>query len=392
MTNPLDLINQERLIALATTLVGIRSVTGQEHELAGWMYEHFRSIGLSGARRLPVEESGDSIAGWVDGPADKPAMMLNFHLDTFDAFDGWETDPFKPHLADGKLYGVGSHDMKGGGACVLMAVEALVQSGVELGGRLIVSTTTDEENWSRGAHALIRSGLLENCAYCLVPEPTRHGQLTIGQRGRHVFHLTFHGKTIHAAYRVGGINAVVDAAKVAAIIAGLDWKALGYSAEFDMTGSICVTGLHGGSTIILVPELAHLYIDRHILPGQTVEEAAGQIRAAVARANIDGSYELTWDERPVPAPTSFVVPAESKLVQTVTKNMAAELGREIKHVLGRSVADTNHFAVHGGVPTLIYGPQGGNTCEANEYVLVDSLPGVTRVYVQSVLDLLSPKT
>jgi acetylornithine deacetylase/succinyl-diaminopimelate desuccinylase-like protein len=56
------------------------------------------------------------------------------------------------------------------------------------------------------------------------------------------------------------------------------------------------------------------------------------------------------------------------------------------------VADTNHFTVHGGVPTLIYGPQGGNTCEANEYVLVDSLPGVTRVYVQSVLDLLSPKT
>ena len=388
MTNPLDLINKPRLIELTESLVGIYSVTGEEHELADWMYAHFKSIGLSGVQRLPVEESGDSIVGWIDGPGDKPAMMLNFHLDTFAAFDGWQTEPFKPHLEDGKLHGVGAHDMKGGGACVLMAVEALLQSGVELGGRLIVSTTTDEENWSRGAHALIQTGLLENCAYCLVPEPTQHGQLTIGQRGRHVFQLTFHGKTIHAAYRVGGINAVVDASRVAAVIAGLDWKDLGYNADFDMTGSICVTGLHGGSTIILVPELAQLYIDRHILPGQTVEEAAEQIRAAVAQANIESRYDLTWDERPVPAPTSFVVPSDSKLVQTVTKNMATELGQEIKHVLGRSVADTNHFAVHGGVPTLIYGPQGGNTCEANEYVLIDSMPGVARVYTQSVLDLL----
>ena len=388
MTNPLDLVNKDRLIELTKTLVSMRSVTGEEHELADWMYEHFKSLGLSGVQRLAVEESGDTIVGWLDGPADKPAMMLNFHLDTVAVFAGWETDPFNPSIEGGRLYGVGSHDMKGGGACVLGAVEALLQSGVELGGRLIVSTTTDEENWSRGAHALIKSGLLANCRYCLVPEPTRFGQLTIGQRGRHVFHLTFHGKTIHAAYRIGGVNAVVDAARVAAVIAGLDWKELGYNQDFDLTGSICVTGLQGGSTLILAPELAHLYIDRHILPGQTVEEAAEQIRAAVKEARIESRYELTWDERPTPAPTSFVVPAGSRLAQTVSQNMVRELGQEVAFVLGRSVADTNHFAVYGGVPTLIYGPQGGNTCEANEYVLVDSLPVVTRVYIQSALDLL----
>lgn len=389
MTNPVELVNKDRLIELTKALVSIRSVTGEEHELSDWTYEHFKSLGLSGVRRLPVEDSGDTIVGWIDGPTDRPAMMLNFHLDTFEAFAGWETDPFTPALEGGRLYGVGSHDMKGGGACVLGAVEALLQSGVELGGRLIVSATTDEENWSRGAHALIKSGLLENCRYCLVPEPTRSGQLTIGQRGRHVFHLTFRGKTIHAAYRVGGINAVVDAAKVAAAISGLNWKDLGYNKDFAMTGSICVIGLHGGSTIILVPELAHLYIDRHILPGQTVEEAAAQIRAVVEGANIESRYELTWDERPTPAPDSFVFPADSRLAQTVKTNMERELGHEVKFVLGRSVADTNHFAVHGGVPTLIYGPQGGNTCEANEHVLVDSMPAVARVYTQSVLDLLA---
>jgi len=57
-------------------------------------------------------------------------------------------------------------------------------------------------------------------------------------------------------------------------------------------------------------------------------------------------------------------------------------------ILGRSVADTNHFAVHGGVPTIICGPSGGNTCEANEYVELSSLPAIARTYVRSVLDLL----
>ncbi len=387
MTNPVYLITKERLIDLAKTLVSIRSVTGQEHELADWMYEHFKSLGLSGVQRLPVEDAGDTVVGWLDGPADKPTMMLNFHLDTFDVFDGWETDPFTPHLVNERLYGLGSHDMKGGGACILGAVEALLQSGAELGGRLIVATTTDEENWSRGAHALIKSGLLENCRYCLVPEPSLPGTLTIGARGRHVFHLTFHGKTIHAAHD-GGINAVADAAKVVGILAGLEGIDLGYNKEFDISGNLHVIGFKGGGTLILVPELAEVFIDRHILPGQTVEEAADQIRAAVERAKIASTYELTWDERPTPAPPSYLVPPDSRLVQTLKKNLQREYNQDIKLILGRSVCDTNHFAVYGGVPTLWRGPHGGNTCQANEYVNVDSMPAIARSYAQTVLDLL----
>ena len=58
---------------------------------------------------------------------------------------------------------------------------------------------------------------------------------------------------------------------------------------------------------------------------------------------------------------------------------------------GRSVADTNHFAVHGGVPTLICGPQGGNTCEANEYVEVDSLLPTARAIAASAVELLGAR-
>jgi acetylornithine deacetylase/succinyl-diaminopimelate desuccinylase-like protein len=382
--HPLDHLKKERIVELARTLVSIPSVTNQEQEIADWAYDHFRSLGLSNLQRFPVEDSGDSVIGWIDGRSDGPSLMLNFHLDTFPICAGWDSDPLKPHIENGRLYGLGAHDMKGGGACVLAAVEAILVSGLELGGRLIVSGTTDEENWSRGAHALINSGLLEGCQGCLIPEPSAPATLTVGARGRHVYHLVFRGKTAHAAYDEG-INAVVDAAQVVANLEGID---MGYHEEFDVRGSLCVIGFHGGGTLILVPEEAHVYVDRHILPGQSPEQAAAQIEEVVQNTGIESTYQLTWDERPTPAPAPYVVPADSRLVQTVKRNMERELGLPARLWLQRSVADTNHFAVHGGIPTLVWGPQGGNTCQANEYVEIDSLLAVTRTYVQTALDLL----
>jgi len=73
-----------------------------------------------------------------------------------------------------------------------------------------------------------------------------------------------------------------------------------------------------------------------------------------------------------------MVPPDSLFVRTVKGNLEGELGKNVDLILGRSVADTNHFAVHGGVPTIICGPSGGNTCEANEYVDLSSLPVIAR--------------
>ena len=200
MGNPVDNVKNERIVEFLKTMVSIPSITNQEQELSDWTYEKFKSLGLSGVQRFPVEDSGDSVIGWIDGPAEGPSMMLTFHLDTFPVCAGWDTDPLVPHVENGRLYGLGAHDMKAGGACALAAVEAILESGVELGGRLFVSATTDEENWSRGAHALINSGLLEGCQGCLTGEPAARATLTVGARGRHVYHLVFHGKTAHAAY------------------------------------------------------------------------------------------------------------------------------------------------------------------------------------------------
>jgi succinyl-diaminopimelate desuccinylase len=384
MSDVVNSLSLERLVELTETLVAIPSVTNQEHAISDWAYEQFQAIGLTHVQRFTVQDSGDTVAGWIEGVSSGPAMMLNFHMDTFPVCEGWLSDPFSPTRKEGRLYGLGAHDMKAGGACVLAAAEALIKAGVQLGGSLIISATTDEENWSRGAHALIDSGLLDGCQYCLIPEPSFPATLTVGARGRHVFDLTLRGQTSHAAYDEG-INAIVYAAKVVVNLEKID---LGIDEQFGARGSLCVIGFQGGGTLILVPEEAHVFIDRHILPGQTVEEAAAEIEGVIRGCDLSSDYELSWDDRPTPAPAPYLVPADSLLVHTVRSNLAREIGKPVRLVLGRSVADTNHFAVHGGVPTLVCGPQGGNTCQANEYVDVDSLLPVARTITQSVIDLL----
>ena len=78
----------------------------------------------------------------------------------------------------------------------------------------------------------------------------------------------------------------------------------------------------------------------------------------------------------------------SGFVQSTRKRVEEQLGRPVRYALARSVADTNHFAVTGGIPTLVYGPEGGNTCQANEYVGIDSTLRVARAYCGIVVDML----
>ncbi|MFK7803970.1 MAG: M20 family metallopeptidase [Anaerolineae bacterium] len=392
--NPLENLSTERISELITEMVKIEAVSGGEQPMSNWVADFLTQLGADELHRLPVEESGESIVGIFNKDGTGPAMLLNFHLDTFPVFAGWETPPFETVLNGNRLYGLGTHDMKGGAACLLAAVEALVNAqgslNDKLKGKLVIAATSDEENWSRGAHALVASGLIEDCGYCLIPEPSSPKTLTVGARGRHVYRLLFHGRTVHSAYG-GGINAVVDAAKVAVELESMPQSEFGFDAEFNLAGTQCVIGLEGGSTMVLMPEKAELFVDRFLLPGQTQEWAAVQIRDAVDRAGIEGSYELFVDERPTPAPTAYVVPPDSKFVSTVRHILAEETGVAVEDIrldLARSVADTNHIAVYGNVPTMICGPLGGNTCETNEYVLVDSLLPTARAYLRSVLALI----
>ncbi|HHL41502.1 MAG TPA: hypothetical protein ENJ36_02445, partial [Candidatus Bathyarchaeota archaeon] len=107
--NPVEQVSEKRVVELTRTLVEIPSETGKEKKIGDWLITFFEKLGLSQVTRLPVEEAGDTVYAVLKG-GDGPKLMLNFHIDTFDAFDGWETPPFKIVEKEGRLYGLGAHD------------------------------------------------------------------------------------------------------------------------------------------------------------------------------------------------------------------------------------------------------------------------------------------
>jgi succinyl-diaminopimelate desuccinylase len=330
------------------------------------------------------------VLGWIDGPQDGPTFCLNFHLDTFAVFNGWDTDPLTPTIRGNRMYGLGAADMKAGGACVLAVAEVLARAKPKLKGRVLIACTTDEENWSRGAHALIKSGALHDCIGALVPEPSPFGRLRIGARGRHVITVTLHGRSAHVAYdTTQAISAANDAARLVLALSDASKLGMAHSAEFNMPSSLNVIGVRSGGTMILVPELAQVFIDRHLLPGETLEDAIAHLRSLIDPLQLRSRVEISWDERPTPAPGAYVVDAQTPLVQTVQQLLEAEIGQPVTRSITRSVADINHFAVHGGVPTLVAGPWGGNFCEANEWVDLDALLPCARVHLGAVLKLMA---
>lgn len=373
-----------RLSEFAHTLVSIPSVTNHEGAMSDYTAQFLSTCGYR-VTRLPVPESGDTIVAEI-GQGER-SFMLNFHLDTFDVFAGWHTDPFTPTVVGTRLYGLGAHDMKGGAACVLTIAEHFAPYADQFNGRLLITATSDEENWSRGAHAIINGGFLKGCIGNLVPEPAHAGTLTVGQRGRHVFHVRFFGKTVHAAFG-GGVNAAADAARVVSALEEPGAVDLGWNTEFGLAGTLNVIGIQSGGTMILVPEVADIWIDRHILPGETLAHATAQIRNIIELTCRHATWELTVDERPTPAPGPYVVPSTHPLVTSMHASLQTEYQMPITHVLGRSVADTSHFAFHGHVPTLICGPQGGNTCETNEWLELESLLPTTRAMARTTWQML----
>ena len=141
--------------------------------------------------------------------------------------------------------------------------------------------------------------------------------------------------------------------------------------------------------MILIPERAHVYLDRHTIPGQTAEPEAELLREIIKQSMIKSTVQIEWDDRATPAPTAYLVPENAVIVREIDRQIQTEFHEPPTFVIGRSVNDASHFSVHGGIPTLLYGPQGGNTCKANEYLEVDSLVPTARIYLNTVLNIFS---
>lgn len=201
-------------------LIAIPSVTGNEHDIAIYIADYLRQCGVDSVELQPVEGKRLNVVAHLKGEKVGPVVLLTGHMDTVAPGEGWRTDPFKATERDGRIYGRGAADMKGGIAAILVAIRNAAAQREQMRGEAIIAFVCDEEAYSKGVDALIRSGIRADYGIAAEPE----WDAVIGAVGKMLIKVRVYGIAAHGSQPEKGINAVEEGAK---FLAALDRLPLG---------------------------------------------------------------------------------------------------------------------------------------------------------------------
>jgi acetylornithine deacetylase/succinyl-diaminopimelate desuccinylase-like protein len=348
----------ERSLALYLDLLRIPSVWGDAARLteaaellAGTLCGAGLDVRLedSGTEEMPM------VVARLRGRAGGRSLILAGHMEVYPPSESWQLDPWGAVVRDGRVYGQGAADMKGGTAAMTAAAELLGREGVELPGDLVLLAVPNHFEGGEGTRRAIRGGLRADRA--IVCEPTGLGVAT-GQRGILYLTITVRGRAAHTSALGIGVNAIERAARVVEALRGLVPRDAA-GRELDADPIVNVAMIDGGVVHNLVPERCGLTVDVRFPPEQTVEDVLRDVRALVSGALGDESEfptSIEPEETCVRNPRSSLrLPDGHPLVQEVAAAHAAAAGRPAELVFHPAWPDTPIFNEL-GIPAVTYGP------------------------------------
>jgi acetylornithine deacetylase len=408
---------RDELVALASALIAFDTTARNpgdpprdEAALQGFLAARMRDLGaevdlfepdgaaLSGRPLVPPGLDFDGRPQLIAsrrGAGGGRSLVLNGHIDVVSAEPraDWASDPFSPEVRDGKLYGRGACDMKGGIAAIVFAAQALHSLGIELAGDLTVATNTDEESSGAGGAALVARGLTADAG--IVTEPTGF-DTWVACRGSEYGVIRVPGRAGHAEvsqppWRDGGaVNAIEKSVVVLAAIDSLrrDWGSRpGLEHPYLSRPSLLATMARAGDWAVTYPASAELTIAVMFLPTQADSggwgaEVRAEVEQWIARETAAADEWLAehppriewWPNAVMP----FEIPVSESIVSAVL-----DASRDVGHEGAVSGLDSWYdgatLTTLGGIPSVGYGPPGfvrdgpSVAHTVDEYVPVDGL-------------------
>jgi acetylornithine deacetylase/succinyl-diaminopimelate desuccinylase-like protein len=368
----------QECLELTAELVRYRSYPGEEgavqRAVAAWLDRH----GLQPQLSETAPDRPNVIARVENGPG--PTLLLNGHVDTVLAAEGWESDPWEGRREGDRYYGLGAFDMKSGVAAAMLVTRALAERRDLWSGTLIFTSVVDEEAYSIGARALVDSRIQAD--YCIVTEPSWDTPI-LGGVGKVLVCGEVTGRAAHGSWPFEGINAAVEAARLVAL---LDSMPLGKHPS--LTATQCLLSLQSGSAqyVITVPEKARFVINRHIVPGETGESVLAEMRALAEGLSSPARFDFSIDQPYYPP---WETDPQLPMVAQFAAAYQAEAGHAPQFGTMIGVADSNYFSADLGIPTIQFGPSGGGAHQCNEWVHIPSIGASVRVILRLATDLLS---
>jgi len=429
----LEALDPDGLIAFLRELIAIPSLDGREsaaqRRVAAWMdHAGLRTdtwaIDLEELSRHPdwcheVErDEALGVVGWIGEQATgRPAagagrdLLLNGHIDVVPVGDpaAWTTPPWDPAIRDGRVYGRGAADMKGGLCCALFAAKAIHDAGVRLGGRLSVASVVGEEDGGTGTLATILRGHSADGA--VVVEPTRLSVVP-AQAGSLMFRLVVHGLSAHGCVREEGVSAVEKFVPLFAALRRLEAERCGEAvgggagpagsgaavagdpdsplfAGYRLPWPIEVGTLRAGDWASSVPDTLVAEGRYGVAVGEDVTAARRAFEDAIARVAAADPWLAGhppqvewWGGRFDPALTRV----DDPIVTSVSSAAAAVTGTA-PPVVGVTYGADMRLLVHAGrIPTVLFGPGDVRVAHMpDEYVPVDELIAAARTLILTAL-------
>lgn len=382
-------VDRDLVINLTQELIRFPSVNppGNEQKVAEFLGGRMADLGLE-VELQPIEENRANVIGRLRGGGSGSGhLVYTGHLDVVPpGGQEWEHAPFAADRVDGRIYGRGSADMKGGVAAIVAGVAALAGSRFRPSGDIIIACTAGEEAGMLGARAMVERRSLEGSRYLVVAEPSDLN-VFIGEKGVLWLRIRALGRTAHGSMPSLGVNAVSCMAR---LIPRLEEYPFPWQ-ESPLLGkpTLSVNVITGGNKTNVVPDLCELEVDMRTVPGQDHQEILRMVRSMaqeVARGyNPDVRMEVEIDNDKSSLETERSEPLVEAAVQTVRRvsGTAPEVG---------GVAfgtDAAYLGPGFNIPMIICGPGApGMAHQPDEYVEVEQLVQAAQIYAELAQKLL----
>jgi acetylornithine deacetylase/succinyl-diaminopimelate desuccinylase-like protein len=320
-----------------------------EHRVTAYLEACLRDLGVA-VERQTVSPGRDNLVAAYDPPGVPPfTTVFECHQDTVPV-DAMTVEPFAARVENGRLYGRGACDVKGGAAVMLAAFERLARERPAGSARVILAYTVDEEHTFLGVQELVKRGL--NADYAVVAEPTLLNIVT-AHKGVVRWVAETGGRACHSSRPENGVNAVYRMARVVSAVER-------YAAQLQARPphptlgprTASVGRVAGGVSPNTVPDVCRIDIDRRLLPGETAQGAAADLEAFL-RADPAIDFPVTLLQSHAACPP--LDPARSG-------ELAARLGAAIDAVAGRHEVHAVPYGTDastisgGGIPAVVFGP------------------------------------
>lgn len=373
-------ITDEAVATLLADLVRVESVTpwlipdgSGERAIGEWIVAWLADLPVDVSLE-EIEPGRVNLVATLRGTGGGRSLIVNAHADTV-GFAGWADRALEPTMSGDRMVGLGSADDKAGCAAALLALRELAKGGPALAGDLTVACVADEEGASIGTEDLVKHYRADAS---IVIEPDALPKGVIEHQGFGWIDVIVHGRASHGSDPDGGIDAIVHLADVIRRLDRLDRDVFRANADPLNGRTVFHTGtVHGGTDYATYPSSAVLGIEIGTQPGEHLSNRVAEIETilrecAEALPGFHGEIDVKLDREP------FRAEGHQKLWEAMDAATRDELATPLEPV-GLNAWTDAALMQAAGIPTVLFGPLGGNLHAPDEWVSIREVAQTARI-------------